>query len=222
MPGVKRLLRITWNGLAAVSALLCVVTVALWVRGNSFIDSVEIVTRGAERWEFYSSAAEPRRLGIERASHWPESPRWLRNSYPAVWDPQRPVTYELPIAFTKQFGGAHSYQWHARWIWGGWGAMCVTVDGAGKVRRLTPAAVISGAEATENLSHPLPYWNISVTPAALAVATGLLPLCVGISGIGIWIRRRWRVQHCLCPACGYDLRSTPDRCPECGAMPTGK
>jgi hypothetical protein len=54
-----------------------------------------------------------------------------------------------------------------------------------------------------------PLWTI-------AAAAGVLP--------GIWIGRRIRAQlrpgAGFCAACGYDLRASPQRCPECGTFAT--
>jgi hypothetical protein len=51
----------------------------------------------------------------------------------------------------------------------------------------------------------IPYWT-------LVVVSSVLPV--------VWfrrnMRRRSRRRGGLCPSCGYDLRATPDRCPECG------
>ena len=57
----------------------------------------------------------------------------------------------------------------------------------------------------------VPYWP-------LAAAAALLPGARVLSAL-----RRWRQGRIgMCRSCGYDLRATPDRCPECGATPVGK
>ena len=52
----------------------------------------------------------------------------------------------------------------------------------------------------------------------LAVPTYPLVILAALVLVWRWRRRvRWRASNPgICPACGYDLRGTPDHCPECG------
>jgi hypothetical protein len=57
----------------------------------------------------------------------------------------------------------------------------------------------------------VPYWLIALTSACVPA---------------VWVQKRRRRQLVrarttagLCRSCGYDMRATPDRCPECGFIP---
>jgi hypothetical protein len=63
-----------------------------------------------------------------------------------------------------------------------------------------------------------PSWLLLVPIPFLVALLALLPL----ADVLIIRRRRRRVRRLaagLCVRCGYDLRATPEKCPECGAVP---
>ena len=63
----------------------------------------------------------------------------------------------------------------------------------------------SGVQLNGGLFVNVPYWSLmllTALPALMVIRSELR-------------RRRFRAGGC--PVCGYDLRASPDRCPECGA-----
>ena len=76
-----------------------------------------------------------------------------------------------------------------------WGKAEVGYEGIGSER--VPARCIF-----------IPYW-------VLATLFAVAPIHFAID----LLRRRQRLRAGFCVVCGYDLRATPERCPECGAAP---
>ena len=59
-----------------------------------------------------------------------------------------------------------------------------------------------------SFSLSIPLWPFTLVPAVYLFLT-----------FRRWRRHRRRIRQGLCLVCGYDLRATPERCPECGTVP---
>lgn len=85
-----------------------------------------------------------------------------------------------------------------------------------QLRRASPPAGFGG----QAMFHQHQSW-ISVAGIDMSIPTGfvltsILPLLAAVSWIMFLLRRQHRSRRGLCPTCGYDLRASKDRCPECG------
>jgi hypothetical protein len=189
---VRRALRVILSGATVLSAVLFVAVVALWVRSYRV---GEVVTHDVQY----------RRLVVRSSMG------------------QCSFQRETPAGATFEAGYAGPGPGWTHYGGGRWdglrrraasfrstpGMACYgPVLGFGLFVR--PAATgVAGDDVSGVVEVFVPHWFLAAAASGMPLAWSLR-----------YPRRRRarRAAAGLCPTCGYDLRATPDRCPECGTI----
>lgn len=154
----KHRLRILLNALTALSLILCVATVLLWLRSYSPHPPPKMY--GDHR--FYDRGFGASYRGALTLVHY--NPEHGRDR------PFDELSWRLHDFELSRWQGGNG--WNSGWQYTSVGAPC---------------------------------W-------AVCLVTAILPI------LWVYRRRKQPFRPGLCPTCGYDLRATPDRCPECGTI----
>ncbi len=209
---MKRFARPVFNATAMISLVLCLATMALWAQSYwRFLDFGRISTsRDAVAYTQHLiriGSNDGRYLFTWRDIIWAWSnPSTAYTS--KTWDASNGVyltqkkPFDLFHKFPKQPDSVDR-SWEL--AFGGWHYTRLIQDS------IIPPLHMSPGPGTRGMLIIVPHAYIC---AALAIP----PIVFMLK----WRRKRMAARFGLCSNCGYDLRSTPDRCPECGTIPPTK
>ena len=181
-----------FNFATLLSLLLCVAVVALWVRSGDTGDEVSYARAGGH---FIWVVSEGGRFILCGVSGWPAD-------RPLEWQSSRNARYRFNVSIAEP----HSTL----------------------VARYPDLWIFAGTASVDRVDHhwtsvqpPTRGWCVQFRYRTLAVPLVLVNLLLlGLQARGALRRRRnRRLALGLCARCGYDLRGTPARCPECGIAP---
>ena len=197
---MRRLLRWAFNFAGAMSAALLVATCVLWAR-SYFAAEVVCWVQGVPRR--YASPPPYEMV----SGYWPEV---VALAYGAGINRGQIMLFEmaLPVGTDTGFNRITGRNGEPLLSHGSkWGFDLKRGDPADWLPKVRGSGQI-GVDLDAVPRVAVPMWLISV-------GFGIAP--------ALWLRsqlsRHRRLLPGICPSCKYDLRATPLRCPECGAIP---
>ncbi len=196
------MLRRLFTFLSIISLLLCVVTCVLWVRSYHVAERLAYAHAKNDAFPFELDEAlvvlDSGGVMIHH-SHWVVTERsaaedieWFRG-----WvgnNGAQTEGYAEGWVLSAQGPSGYPHTSSApNFTWAG-------VEYCGPHMYTTSGAPYFGVHVA------IPLWLLALLLAAAPVTSAVR-----------WRRARANTRRGLCPACGYDLRASPERCPECGA-----
>ena len=213
--------RWSFNILAALSLTLCLSFAVLWIRSATVDEQIFMSGSGGPCVWLRSLRGVPTarggRLFVIVGSRWPSwrgapfysASRSSWDELPGIWDAVEGDVRKL--WWPRKSGGFPAPFHSAR----GHGVVVFGTDGVALSRRAADhlGAPFWSDPSAQNLvpfrEFDFPHW--------VAVAMfGLTPMSWLLVRMRQAVRRRHRHRAGLCLRCGYDLRASKERCPECG------
>jgi hypothetical protein len=211
---MKRLRRCLFASTVGLSFAMCLATVAWWMLRYSTLDTVKFhpgnrivalqTFEGAVYFTWTHGSLPSGSFGVPATRPWLFIPHQWYLSTPTA----RSAKVQIPLITHRAFGfgwGSYPHEENAK-------DLSALLSGqmrlSERLAEARPRLQRTLAEHSAVRQVEFPLWLV-------AFLFGLPSVC----WVPPYMCRRRRRANGLCVSCGYDLCATPDRCPECGAVP---